>query len=174
MNKIISDVVLDVISRHLWYLSEELAPLSFFDDSVPIKVKEKMISAFTKKKGRKENLKKFEVQAKSVRQLAKRSIDKFITKNSSHFFSCLGIDSDFLKEHPSTWSHNEAYKKGLEIVKNLRVTNDHAERGVALIQKYISMTKQEDQLQYLLHIVERNRKELPKVSKSSLAQYFQK
>ena len=95
-------------------------------------------------------------------QLAKRSKDKFITRNFSNLYSCLRIDSNCLKAHPSTWSQNEACKKGLNIVKQLCVTNDHAKRGVAFIQKYVTKTKNEDQLRICCILLKTTLKNYPK------------
>ncbi|CAH1109668.1 unnamed protein product [Psylliodes chrysocephalus] len=39
----------DTFLRHGWYLSESLAPLSFFDDSIPQEIKLKMIHSFKNK-----------------------------------------------------------------------------------------------------------------------------
>lgn len=42
INKKISDSASAKLSRHLWYLSEELVPLSLFSDKVPIREKKKI------------------------------------------------------------------------------------------------------------------------------------
>lgn len=48
----------------------------------------------------------------------------------------------------------EDYQKGLKIVSNLLVVNDVAERNIKLIEDYNSiLTKDEDQKQYLLQVV---------------------
>jgi hypothetical protein len=54
-------------------------------------------------------------------------------------------------------------------VTNLLITNDCAERGVALISDYIEIvTKNEDQRQDLLQGVEMHRKSFPNAKKSTL------
>jgi len=35
--------------HHLWYLTEETAALSFFDDSIPLETKRQMVKALKKK-----------------------------------------------------------------------------------------------------------------------------
>jgi len=53
------------------------------------------------------------------------------------------------------WEKNEDYRKGLEIVNTFRITNDTAERGVNLMEEYNKvLTKNEDQKQYVLQVVE--------------------
>lgn len=57
----------------------------------------------------------------------------------------------------------------------MKVVNDHAERGVALIQEYNGyLTHSEEQLQFLLHVVEDHRRIYPDCKKSTLAAEHQK
>ena len=60
------------------------------------------------------------------------------------------------------------FRKGLSIVRELNVTNDAAERGVALIQSF--STTDEEQKQILLQFVEEHRQSLPNSNKSKLVQ----
>ena len=54
-------------------------------------------------------------------------------------------------------------------VKLLKVVNDCAERGVALIQSYNgALTNDETQKQYLLQLVSRHRKLFPEPMKAAL------
>lgn len=47
----------------------------------------------------------------------------------------------------------------------LSTVNDHAERGIALMQQFnLALTKDEEQRQYLLQVVESHRKEHPSTS----------
>ncbi|CAD6211110.1 GSCOCG00012795001-RA-CDS, partial [Cotesia congregata] len=56
------------------------------------------------------------------------------------------------------WCRNDSYKKCSEYFNTLKVTNDVAERGVALIEEYNNyLTKDEQQLQYLLQVVGEHR-----------------
>ena len=61
------------------------------------------------------------------------------------------------------------YQEALAVVKAMNVVNDHAERGVALIQEYCGLiTKDESQLQYLLQIVQNYRHKYPDSRKQTL------
>ena len=83
--------------------------------------------------------------------------------------SLLGISTDFLEYEPETWSSREDFTKGEEIIKAIRVTNDHAERAVALVQEYNRrITHDEDQLQFLLQVVSEHRRQFPDSKKSTL------
>ena len=43
---------------------------------------------------------------------------------------------DFLDLDPKLWNENDQYKKSKELVNNINVVNDIAERGVKLIEDY--------------------------------------
>ena len=74
----------------------------------------------------------------------------------------LNISTAFLDLDPENWPSSEDYLKGLEVVQNIKVTNDHAERGVALVQEFNRhITHDEDQLQFLLQVVSEHRRQFP-------------
>ena len=69
----------------------------------------------------------------------------------------------------TSWDASDEYKKIRDVVKKLSVINDHAERGVALIKAYSGyLTKDEDQLQYLIQVVKEHRKRFPSAQKQTL------
>ena len=93
-----------------------------------------------------------------------------MSKKSIAFFECMELPDGFLQVDPDTWEDREDFKKASEIVHALKVVNDHAERGVALIQEYNGlMTTNESQLQFLLQVVEEHRRAFPDSQKRSLA-----
>src|SRR6218665_2491942 len=97
------------------------------------------------------------------------AIEDIVTKNSRLFFQRLGISSDFLDSDPQTWELRDDYKAALKTVSQLKVVNDSAERGVALIEEYNSMiTRKENQKQYLLQVVQDHRKKFPDCKKELL------
>ena len=51
VNKEVADRALDKVGRHLWYLSEELVPLAFFDNDVSLEVKRQMVKSLTVRYG---------------------------------------------------------------------------------------------------------------------------
>ena len=70
---------------------------------------------------------------------------------------------------PDTWINNPDYIQAEEIVQELCVTNDTAERGVALMQEYNALlTKDEKQMQFALQIVQEHRKKYPDCKKDTL------
>ena len=60
---------------------------------------------------------------------------------------------------PPTVGKEERYTKGRELVLNLRVINDSAERGMMMISDYNdTLTRNEEEKQALLQVVEHHRR----------------
>src|SRR6218665_1949571 len=100
-----------------------------------------------------------------------KSLHNFVTKNTNNFFTILGISQEFLQADPSEWECDTEYKRSQRLVQSLRVVNDLAERGVALIQEFNStLTRDEEQKQYLLQVIEDHRKRFAAPLQLSLQQ----
>ena len=105
--------------------------------------------------------------------LALRLTD-FVGRGSLFMFDVLGFGKQWLKLHPNQWSQDPAYLEMRRFVDCLLPTNDAAERGIKLVSDYAnSLTKDPDQKQFLLQVVEQSRRECPDVSKKTLAKAFQ-
>lgn len=79
------------------------------------------------------------------------------------------LDTLFLEVDPSVWKGLDSYKKSRDIVKGIKVVNDCAERGVALISQFnAKLTKNEEQKQYLSQVVETHRKQFKTSEKTTL------
>lgn len=141
MNKII---------RHLWYLSEELVALAFFDDEVSNDTKHHMVTAL-QTSGAEHPLKRITVDPLT---LGEKKLENFVTQNTNRFFSITGLPSSFLTKKIDLWSVDEDYQTVKNIVHSRRVINDIAERGVALMDDYNKLrTTSEEQKQFLLLVV---------------------
>lgn len=146
-------------ARHQWYLSHQNIALAFFDEKIPVVEKKKMVLALKTRSSTQRQLKRDTTDLKSYRHLTTADC---VSSSTISFFDITGISRNFLKEDPEMWSALEEYKQGKAKLINLRVVNDCAERGVALIQKFCGhLTKDEEQLQYLLRVVQNHRQHLP-------------
>ena len=158
--KVISEA-LRSISRHLWYLGHELVGLSFYDEEVSQDEKVKMVESLEKTMDSSSRLR----AQKLPNSLA---LNNFVNSGTKNFFKKLGVSSEFLCLPPESWEDDSGYKAGKKIAIHLKVVNDAAERGVALIQDLITRTKDEKQLQHLVNVVQTHRKMFPSVKKSDL------
>jgi len=91
INKNISSAAVQAFLRHLWYLSEELVALSFFDDSVDSDTKRKMIGAL-KKQGSDEPPKLILMEPGVIPY---KKLYNFVTKSTMSFFDTLGLNADY-------------------------------------------------------------------------------
>lgn len=156
--------------NHLWYLSEELVGLAFFDSNVPITTKTEMVKALKRPSPFKGRLTKKIVCADDPGQF---KLDELVTQQTMLLFECLKIPKSFLKQNPKLWHKNKDFIKGKSIIDNLKVTNDHAERGVALVQEFNKLnTKDEEQFQFLLQMVKKHRTLYPDCKKQTLKKKF--
>ncbi|KAG0720798.1 hypothetical protein GWK47_006604 [Chionoecetes opilio] len=153
------------LSRHFWYLSEDLIGLSLFDSRLPVSDKQAIVQAILYD-GAEEPAKRINLHHhKFLRQHCLPSP----RKNSLRLFKALDIKTDFLSANPRKWQEEESYVEACRRIEGLRVVNDTAERGVALIQSFnLRLTKDEEQRQFLLQVVEAHRHQQPGTSKASL------
>lgn len=150
------------ISDHLWYLNEDLAPLALFDENVSVDVKGKMCEAIRNREDTSIVNKRHVVKGKKLEEFLGKDLSEFVSKNSLSLFKKFDLPYDFLDIDASLWSHHESYRANLDFFKNLRVVNDVAERGIALIEAYNHcQTKNEEQYQYLLRTVQEHRRLFP-------------
>ncbi|KAL4720394.1 hypothetical protein ACJJTC_002056 [Scirpophaga incertulas] len=166
VNKNLATIALKKILNHLWYLSEDLVSLAFFDDELSVQEKKKMVEAL-KIEGTHDCLKRINLDMATIHE---KNIENFVSSNSLKFFQVLGISSDFFYKDVETWNEDPDYIAAKNIVHSLRVVNDIAERGVALMEEYNKLiTTNEEQKQYLLLLVKEYRKKYPNTNKSTLA-----
>lgn len=91
--------------------------------------------------------------------MTKKENSDFLNIRSLFIFKQFNLAYDFLEKDPELWNSDINYKKCLEIFKSLKVVNDTAERGVALIEKYNNcLTQDEEQRQLILQVVQDHRK----------------
>jgi hypothetical protein len=153
----VKDSALKKAKGHLWYLSETNVGLAFLDERISQADKAKMFQSLEKPE-RKKELKRLE--GKSL-NFAGKELSDFVTSRTKTFFALFGITD------AEKYCSNE-----LRIFINaLKVVNDTAERGIALIKKFNESVRDEQQKQFLLRIVEHHRKAVTKRTKTDIAAY---
>ena len=104
----------------------------------------------------------------------KKIVADFVTQKTAETFELLHLDTSFLNTDPSTWTTEPAYINALSRISAIRVVNDFAERGVALMQQYnLALTKDESQRQFLLQVVENHRKRFSIATKECVTRSMQ-
>ena len=118
-----------MVARHLWYLSDERVGLSLFDEATAVEEKRDIVNAMQQRLGEKNPPRRADVTLDEVGQ---RSLASFAT-NSVGLVTALGAGDDFLNVDPAEWSERDDFTTARRRARHLRVVNDFAERGVALI-----------------------------------------
>jgi hypothetical protein len=97
------------------------------------------------------------------------SLVDFTTKQSRLLFQRLELPDGFLAVDPDEWDRREYFRRASAVINELKVVNDHAERGVALVQELSGMlTHNKEQFQFMLQVVCENRRQFPDALKRTL------
>ncbi|CAH1110777.1 unnamed protein product [Psylliodes chrysocephalus] len=141
------------LSDHLWYLNEDLAVFALFDKNVSVEIKRQMVESM---KSQEETIiieKRRKEDRNSSEIFLNKNMSDFVSKQSMKLFDKFDLPYDFLDKDVLMWPDNESYKENLDFFEKLKVANDVAERGVALVEEYNRcLTKYEEQFQYLLQV----------------------
>jgi len=126
----------------LWYFSEELVALAFFDRDVDASEKGAKAEGL-RRMGGEDSPKRISVDQSTIRD---KRLSSFITSNTKNFFKALAITDSILATDPDTWFSNSDYMVVEDMVRELLVVNDTAERGAARMQEFNALlTKDEEQ-----------------------------
>jgi hypothetical protein len=110
------------------------------------------------------------VRLKNLPKRTKRTLWDLVDNSSICALRQLKVDTEFiLKTDPDEWDDSENYALYRQSMLSLKVINDGAERGIALVSELNSklLTRDEDEFQRIVQVVEENRKKFPGVSKST-------
>ena len=104
--------------------------------------------------------------------IEEKTAANFVTQSSLRFFEILNLPTEVLAVDPQKWEGRVDYQKGLQFVRTMKVVNDCAEGGLDLMRTYNGiLTKNEDQKQFLLQLVEEHRGKFPNASKTTASGY---
>ena len=107
----------------------------------------------------------------NINHIKENNLEWFASPISMNLLQNMRISTSFLDVDLSRWNDDLAFQAAKTEMNVIRVVNDHAERGIALIQQYNkSLTKDEEQLQYLLQVVAEHRRNFPDARKNLLLQ----
>lgn len=162
-----AEAALQKLLKHLWYLSETVVALSFFDDDVPNVIKEQMVARLESRpiQG---NPKRAQLTYSTREFIDHLSISEFVSSKTMRFFAITGINSEFLAIPPHEWKRNQIFQEARDAAKKMVVVNDCAERSIALYQNYRDRCKEEIQMASLIQVAEEERKIYKKMRKGDI------
>ena len=164
---IITRAALKSLANHMWYLCEELVPLALFSNHMEnsekslLQKKLLQIELVVPERSQKRHGTGFGKPTFPPIPNLPFDLSHFVGPESWRFFKILQLDCSFVRLPVSEWAANDAFLQGKEIVENLRVVNDTAERGVKLCHDFIGCVKKETNLQSTLQVVEHHRQQAP-------------
>lgn len=132
-NPNMANAVLTAFEKHLWYLGDELVPISLFSDKVSIDDKNKMrriiSNNYTQRNDNSRRLKNY---------IEGMELSDLVTSRSGFIFSLLEIDIGFLLHDAATWELNLSYSNAKKCISELIiVVNDEAERALGRANRLI-------------------------------------
>ena len=126
INQTISKTASTKLASHMWNLSEELVGLALFDRNLSNSIKQKIIQGLTNE-GNDDPPKKVQINMQTIHD---SELNEFVTSKSKVNFQKLNIPTSFLDKDPEFWREGDDFQTALTIVHELKVINEHAERGV--------------------------------------------
>ena len=78
------------------------------------------------------------------------------------------IDTSFSHIPVEFWNDSKSYCYAKKLISAICVVNDAAERGVKLCHDFLNLSKKENNLQNILQVVEKARRETPNQRKRKL------
>ena len=146
VHKKVSSSTSTVLNRHTWYLTEELIPLSLFDD-------------------------KRTLLATKIGQLTPGGTK--VCKPTLPTISLKSELADFVGERSTTQLQPE-YHSVKTSLKNLSPLNDACERALGLVTRFNThITRNEESFQELIQVVEEHRKRYSLKTKKALKTFYQ-
>ena len=82
--------------------------------------------------------------------MTQKTLADFVTTLSRMFFVTIGIDDGFLETGPAKWHDDPRHVAAADKANGIRIVNDFAERGVALMDACNLVVTKDDQRQYLV------------------------
>ncbi|XP_047141470.1 uncharacterized protein LOC124816354 [Hydra vulgaris] len=150
------------MSNHTWYLSPKVVVLSLGDPYMKADAKRLIIQKLLNFPI--PELSEISVTAPSAVNVTSDSrLEDLITKESWIFFILTGHTESVREWHTSSdFLALDSYKNFAQLVCNLSVTNDCAERNISLIENFVHSSHNEDQRQNILLVVREHRKLITK------------
>ena len=167
VHKKVSSTAASVLQRHTWYLTEELIPLSLFNENLPLEDRTVLASNIGQL-----TLGPMENRKPSLPSIGQKSeLVDFVGERSTVPFTLLGVPHTFLLL--PDWSTSSDYEKMKTALRVLSHLNDSCERALGLVTTInTKMTRNETSFQELVQVVEAHRKKYSNLTKKDLRMFY--
>jgi hypothetical protein len=169
----IAHETLKCFQNQAWYLCEELIPLCLFGQGLTVNEKVNVAKQLYKYVSKGKCMEKGQPIFPKFKKNCR--LEDLVGKKSCILFEIMQSSYEWLQTKPTEWNNNEDYKRMETFIENLKVVNDPAERAIKLISDFKdSITDDEKQKQFLIQVVEENRRLLPDFNKQDLVKAISK
>mgnify|MGYP001550464357 CR=1 FL=1 len=107
------------MADHLWYLSEKLVGLAFFDSNVANEVKDRVMAAMSVVEGEDDPPKRIKLNEVTLAALRNKQVSDFVTTNIRSLIIKLNLKSGFLQLPASQLMDCEEYKAAASTIRKL-------------------------------------------------------
>lgn len=166
MDRPVADAALAVIRRHLWYLQPSLVVFSLFSSRVTEQEKEAICAKLLATRRSKEPGQSSPV---AVTLDESTGLSDLVSAPSWLLFDLTNADSEWLAKPSGEWEQHDSYLQCKAFVHSVKVVNDTAERGIAMLKSFAPLVKGQEQFQWLLQAVEQHRRKIPQLTKAALS-----
>ena len=167
VHKKVSSTTSTVLNRHTWYLTEELIPLSLFDDKIPLDKRTLLATKIGQLTPGGTEICKPTLPTISL----KSELADFVGERSTTLFDLLNTPVDFLLK--PDWQLQPEYNSVKTSLKNLSPLNDACERALGLVTRFNThITRNEESFQELIQVVEAHRKRYSLKTKKALKTFY--
>lgn len=129
------------VLRHLWYLTEQLVVFSLFDAGLEDTAKQTLAQVLHQTPRPDEFPPGKPVFPTARIEREHSTLDVMIGRNSWLMFHLLGMAGNWLVLPPAQWDTSPEYRSMKDILTNLAVVNDAAERGIKDITDYANVAR---------------------------------
>ena len=153
------------LRRHLWYLTQELVVFALFDNSLDRDVRSSMAEHLLQNQ-RPQQFMPGKPAFPQMNNVA--TLTQFIGPRSWLLFHLMGVDGVWLRQDPDEWENNDDYVLMRDVVRDLSVVNDAAERSVKDIQDYADSANDGVVRERIILVSSSHRIKLPKFLKNEM------
>ncbi|XP_065680271.1 uncharacterized protein LOC124806608 isoform X1 [Hydra vulgaris] len=160
------DAVLASLYKHTWYLDSTIIPLALLDKNISMDKKTAIADALLSfqmpdpdffKHRSKDRIDEINI----INNMKVPTLSLLVNEFSYLIFSMIGLDNqrvrDWLSLPPQYWHTQSSFKNFENFAKMLIVVNDHSERAIGMMQKFVQRFENEDDKQNRLLTVDKVR-----------------
>ena len=163
----VSAITTTVLNRHTWYLTEELIPLSLFDEELPLQQRTLLAARISQQIPR-----AVEIRKPTLPVITKETeLPDFVGERSTVLFDLLKTPLTFLQD--PDWHLRPEYLSVKKSIMNLSPLNDSCERALGMATRFNSkITRTEKGFEELMQVVEAHRKQFSVKTKTDLQSFY--